>query len=62
MNINTRPEVTPKRPVHGWMGHAVGGVDTPWQLKRSHAHIETAWNAVKYIVDNYPGEFFLEQD
>ena len=29
MNINTETEVTPKRPVHGWMGHAVGGVGTP---------------------------------
>jgi len=42
MNINTRPEVTPKRPVHGWMGHAVGGVGTPWRLKKSYGFIETA--------------------
>lgn len=42
MDINTRADVIPKRPVHGWMGHAVGGVGTPWQLKRSYAYIEAA--------------------
>lgn len=42
MGINTRADVIPKRPVHGWMGHAVGGVGTPWQLKRSYGYIETA--------------------
>lgn len=42
MDINTRADVIPKRPVHGWMGHAVGGVGTPWQLKRSYGYIETA--------------------
>ena len=42
MIIDTRPEVTPKRPVHGWMGHAVGGVGTPWRLKKSYGFIETA--------------------
>ncbi len=42
MDINTRADVIPKRPVHGWMGHAVGGVGTPWELKRSYAFIEAA--------------------
>ncbi len=42
IDINTEPEVTPKRPVHGWMGHAVGGVGTPWYLKRSYGFIEAA--------------------
>lgn len=42
MDINTRADVIPKRPVHGWMGHAVGGVGTPWQLKRSYGFIEAA--------------------
>jgi pyruvate formate lyase activating enzyme len=42
MNITTRPEVMPKRPVYGWMGHAVGGVGTPWRLKQSFGFIETA--------------------
>jgi pyruvate formate lyase activating enzyme len=42
MNIDTKNEVTPKRPVHGWMGHAVGGVGTPWRLKKVSGFIETA--------------------
>jgi pyruvate formate lyase activating enzyme len=42
MDINTRADVIPKRPVHGWIGHAVGGVGTPWQLKRSYGFIEAA--------------------
>lgn len=42
MDINTRADVIPKRPVYGWMGHAVGGVGTPWQLKRSYGFIEAA--------------------
>lgn len=33
---------TPKRLVHGWMGHTVGGVGTPWYLKGSYGHIEAA--------------------
>ena len=42
MNIDTKTEVTPKRPVHGWMGHAVGGVGTPWRLKKLSGFIEAA--------------------
>ncbi|MFH1322564.1 MAG: radical SAM protein [Methanobacteriota archaeon] len=42
MNIDTETEITPKRPVHGWMGHAVGGVGTPWRLKKLSGFIETA--------------------
>ena len=42
MNIDTKTEVTPKRPVHGWMGHVVGGVGTPWRLKKLSGFIETA--------------------
>ncbi len=42
MKIITKPEVTPKRPVHGWMGHSVGGVGTPWYLKKSYGFIEAA--------------------
>ncbi len=42
MNINTTVEGTPKRPVHGWMGHGVGGVGTPWWLKGEHGYIEVA--------------------
>ncbi|MCX8175657.1 MAG: radical SAM protein [Candidatus Bathyarchaeota archaeon] len=32
---------TPKRLVHGWMGHPVGGVGTPWWLKGDR-YVETA--------------------
>ncbi|MEM2927659.1 MAG: radical SAM protein [Nitrososphaerota archaeon] len=32
----------PKRLVHGWMGHPVGGVGTPWWLKRKYRYIEVA--------------------
>ncbi len=32
---------TPRRLVHGWMGHSVGGVGTPWQLKERH-YVEAA--------------------
>ncbi|MEW6215321.1 MAG: radical SAM protein [Nitrospirota bacterium] len=43
MKINTSiPEdYVPRRIVHGWMGHAVGGVGTPWWLK-GHEAIEVA--------------------
>ncbi|MCP8321702.1 MAG: radical SAM protein [archaeon] len=33
---------TPKRLVHGWMAHTVGGVGTPWYLKKAHRYIEAA--------------------
>jgi len=32
----------PKRLVHGWMGHPVGGVGTPWYLKNTYWYIEAA--------------------
>jgi len=35
-------DYTPKRLVHGWMGHPVGGVGTPWHLKRILEYIEAA--------------------
>lgn len=43
MKIKTRlPEnYVPRRIVHGWMGHSVGGVGTPWWLK-GHSAIEVA--------------------
>ena len=31
-----------KRLVHGWMGHSVGGVGTPWNLKDAHGYVEAA--------------------
>ena len=33
---------TPRRLVHGWMGHSVGGVGTPWHLKRVYGYVEAA--------------------
>jgi pyruvate formate lyase activating enzyme len=42
MDINTKQDVAPKRPVHGWMGHSVGGVGTPWYLKKSYGFVEAA--------------------
>jgi len=44
MEVNTRlpADYTPNRLVHGWMGHAVGGVGTPWYLKKAHGFIEAA--------------------
>ncbi|MEM2922132.1 MAG: radical SAM protein, partial [Candidatus Bathyarchaeia archaeon] len=43
MEIRTESpaDYTPKRLVHGWMGHPVGGVGTPWWLKGSK-YVETA--------------------
>jgi pyruvate formate lyase activating enzyme len=35
-------DYTPIRIVHGWMGHAVGGVGTPWHLKRTYGYVEVA--------------------
>jgi pyruvate formate lyase activating enzyme len=32
----------PKRIIHGFTGHPVGGVGTPWKLKRVHTYIEVA--------------------
>jgi len=44
MKIETKlpKDYTPKRLVHGWMGHPVGGVGTPWYLKKAHGYIEAA--------------------
>lgn len=33
MVIETKVSRAPLRLVHGWMGHSVGGVGTPWYLK-----------------------------
>ncbi|MBS7655525.1 radical SAM protein [Candidatus Bathyarchaeota archaeon] len=35
-------DLTYKRQVHGWMGHSVGGVGTPWWLKSKTGYIEAA--------------------
>ncbi len=44
MRIKTElPEdYAPRRIVHGFSGHTVGGVGTPWWLKGERGHIETA--------------------
>jgi len=44
MEIRTElpKDYIPKRIVHGWMGHPVGGVGTPWWLKRKYRYIEAA--------------------
>lgn len=44
IKINTELPMdhTPKRLAHGWMGHTVGGVGTPWHLKKVHGYIESA--------------------
>jgi pyruvate formate lyase activating enzyme len=43
MRIVTRPpeDYVPARLVHGWMGHPVGGVGTPWWLKGRY-YVEAA--------------------
>lgn len=41
INVGIAEDYLPKRLVHGWMGHAVGGVGTPWWLK-GHGAIEVA--------------------
>ena len=44
--ISVRTELpadyTPRRIVHGFSGHTVGGVGTPWWLKGTHEYIEAA--------------------
>jgi len=44
MEIETEipKDYTPKRLVHGWMGHSVGGVGTPWWLKEGYGYVEAA--------------------
>jgi pyruvate formate lyase activating enzyme len=44
LKIRTRlpKDITPKRIVHGFSGHSVGGVGTPWWIKRSYGYIEAA--------------------
>lgn len=44
LNVNTPlPEKhQTKRIIHGFTGHQVGGVGTPWRLKHSHTYIEVA--------------------
>ena len=44
MEVKTElPEdYAPKRLVHGWMGHPVGGVGTPWYLKKVHGYVKAA--------------------
>lgn len=44
MDVTTRipPSQHPRRSAHGWMGHAVGGVGTPWHLKSPRGFIEAA--------------------
>lgn len=44
LNIHTKPtrDFSPKRIVHGFSGHTVGGVGTPYWLKGDHGYIEAA--------------------
>jgi pyruvate formate lyase activating enzyme len=44
MHIATRlpQDFVPRRIVHGFMGHTVGGVGTPWHLKTGTRYIEVA--------------------
>jgi pyruvate formate lyase activating enzyme len=42
IRIETPADVTPRRGVHGFQPHAVGGVGTPWHLKDQGAFIEVA--------------------
>ncbi|MEM2339563.1 MAG: radical SAM protein [Nitrososphaerales archaeon] len=44
MKIKTQlpKDYKPKRLIHGWMGHSVGGVGTPWWLKKGYGSIEVA--------------------
>lgn len=44
MSIRTElPEDrVPLRRLHGWMGHRVGGVGTPWHLKNPYRYVEAA--------------------
>ncbi len=41
MEIETEFDFTPRRIVHGWTGHPVGGVGTPWWIK-GFRYIEVA--------------------
>jgi pyruvate formate lyase activating enzyme len=41
MNIETQARFMPRRLLHGFSGHPVGGVGTPWWLK-GHRYIEAA--------------------
>ena len=44
LHINTSllEKHQPKRIIHGFTGHSVGGVGTPWRLKNDHKYIEVA--------------------
>lgn len=44
MEIKTEipKDYIPKRLIHGWMGHPVSGVGTPWLLKKKYRYIEAA--------------------
>ena len=44
LHINTSlpDKHQPKRIIHGFTGHSVGGVGTPWRLKGAHLYIEVA--------------------
>lgn len=42
MEIEFPADYTPLRLVGGFMGHMVGGVGTPWELKHVHGYIEAA--------------------
>ena len=44
LHINTSlpKKHQPKRIIHGFTGHSVGGVGTPWRLKHVHTYIEVA--------------------
>jgi pyruvate formate lyase activating enzyme len=42
INTSLPEKHQPKRIIHGFTGHPVGGVGTPWELKRVHTYIEVA--------------------
>ena len=60
LRIRTRlpKDFIPKRIVHGFSGHSVGGVGTPWWIKRNYGYIEAACFAAaglcSLIVDGAP--------
>jgi len=42
INTSLPEKHQPKRIIHGFTGHSVGGVGTPWRLKHVHTYIEVA--------------------
>lgn len=42
VNPDVKSRVAPKRLVHGWMGHHVGGVGTPWWIRKPFGFVEVS--------------------